>query len=115
MSTIQPETIEDLVKVLEAAYRDPYRETSARYKLIGLRQGNKSFISYYTEFYRYIKETNLRPEALIDYLLILLSEELKVIIVTLKEYATLEDTAIVINNLYIKIIRFATKKAFLAR
>jgi len=115
MSTIQPETIEDLVKALEAAYGDPHRETSARHKLIGLRQGNKSFISHYTEFHRYAKETNLGPEALIDYLLMSLSEELKAMTVTLEEYATLEDTATAINNLHIKMIRFATKKAFPAR
>jgi hypothetical protein len=44
-----------------------------------------------------------------------LSEELKAMTVTLKEYATLEDTATAINNLHIKIIRFTTKKAFPAR
>lgn len=51
---------------LQATYRDPNRELTALSKLSSLKQGKRSFTSYFAEFRRLAANTSLNDVGLVS-------------------------------------------------
>ena len=66
----------DVFQDLKNAFSDPDPEFFAQRKLIGLRQANKTFTEFYTEFSKYIERSEFNDEALKCHLRCAISKEL---------------------------------------
>ena len=75
--TINLPNIDSLIQILEAAFGDPNRYSTAARKINSLRQGNKNFSSYYAEFQRYAANLDWNESAKKEALRKGMSEDLK--------------------------------------
>lgn len=76
-TTIDLESYEDLIRILEGAFGDPNKKVTAQKTLMTIRQRDRPFHEYWAEFQRYVPETGYNTEAKISFLTAGLSVELQ--------------------------------------
>jgi hypothetical protein len=108
---LQPNSVQSLVRLLEATYGDPNRQATAQRKINHMAQEKKSFPVYFSEFNRYARETGWNDSALINSLVESLSPELKTSLIGVDLPEALDACANVINKRYNDILRLTPKPA----
>ena len=79
----------DVLQDLKNAFSDPEPEFHAQCKLIRLRQANRTFAEFFTEFNKYVRHSNFNDKALKCYLRCALSKKLsrQLVSINLKDFS----------------------------
>lgn len=91
-------TVNNLFSFLEATYGDPNRKDTAQVKLGAIRQGRKSFITFFAEFRRLASDSELNEAGLITILRHALNPDLQRAMVGVKVPDKLNDYANLIQT-----------------
>jgi hypothetical protein len=92
-------SLEDCFSVLNLAFDDPDRKATALRKLRTLKQGNKPFNEYLTEFQQYIAEVDYNDESKKNTLMGGISDELQDLLVTQDEPLTYSAAVTLLQKL----------------
>jgi hypothetical protein len=108
--SFRPDTVQNLVNLLENTYGDPNRKTTAQRKLVRMNQGNRSFPSFFAEFHRYAQESEWNDPALITRLIEALHPDLRRALIGVDFSNNLVECANIIGKRYNDMLMLLPKK-----